>query len=101
MVLTTDYGLKNKQIQKGYQMSRKTTLWKEKIGQAGGGTDAVMKLLPQNVKGEGRWMTKTSGTAILDGQEITFGAKPGQGAGNQVSLPMSERKQAILRKLVK
>jgi hypothetical protein len=74
-------------------MSKFKVLMKEKIRQAGG-KDNIDKILPKNVKGEGVWLTK--GASVSENPP-----KPGQGKGNQVSLPMSAEKEQMVRSLVK
>lgn len=66
-------------------MGRRKIQWVYNAAKAGG----VDKILPHNVKGEGLYLTKS--------ENVPMKPSPGTGRGNQVSLPISQRKEKLVR----
>jgi hypothetical protein len=70
-------------------MSRRKLQWKRNAAQAG----SVEKLLPGSVKGTGIWLSQMT----IDGKS----GKAGGGEDSQVSLPISTRKEQLVRNWAK
>jgi len=89
-------------------MSRRKLGWRDRLISAKRKGKTLNDLMPDNVKGEGLWLTKVrleGGPREDDDSEskrdvLIFRAPPvGKGEGNQVSLPMSTRKEQMIRKI--
>lgn len=82
-------------------MSRRSLQWRKRIIQAVSKGKNVNDLMPDNVKGEGVYLTglKYDSEAGADFQFTN--PSPGKGRGNQVSLPMSQRREEWVRMIAK
>lgn len=81
-------------------MSRRRLLWARKIIQVTSKGKTVDDLMPDNVKGEGVYLTSFRYENPEGGLQFKA-PSTGKGRGSQVSLPMSQRREEWVRRIAK